>query len=72
MGSFIRVLNFIGAKIAENIKRSIHEFETSLDPEWDFDSSRFFNPQLNSPCKDELNLKLNPDLCKLFLNPIVA
>ena len=68
MGSFIHACKCISAKIARKIRLSVHESETSFNPEWDFHSPWSFNPQLNSPCKHEL--RLNPDSCKLPLNAL--
>ena len=48
MGSFIHVFKCISAKITGKIRLSVHESETSFNPEWDFHSPWSFNPQLNS------------------------
>ena len=55
------VYKCISAKISEKIRLSVHESETSFNPEWDFYSLWFFNPQLNLPCKYELSLNCRSD-----------
>ena len=58
MGSFIHIVKCVSAKIAKKIRCSVHESQTSLNPEWDFQSPRPADyPQLNLPCKHGLNFQ---------------
>ena len=47
VAKFIHVFKCISAKIAGKIRLSVHESETSFNPEWDFRSPWSFNPRLN-------------------------
>ena len=54
----------------------VHEYGTSVNPEWDFDLLQSCNPQFHLSCEHGLNLKfcsglkLNPDSCKLPLTQL--
>ena len=58
MGSLIRVRD----KIGEKIRLSVHESESSFNPERDFDSPRSFNSQLYLSCKHGLKLDFKVSL----------
>ena len=62
--SFIHVFKCISAKIAGKVRCSVHESETSFNPEWDFHLPWSFSPQLNEhelSLKCRSGLKLSPE-----------